>query len=558
MHSFHFKNFQKEDIARAAMKDAALIAWEPGMGKTLAIFAWPLLKEARRVLIVAPESLHLQIRDTGREFFGVTVRPLPHQDAFHRWKLGRPAVNTQPRFYLTSYHQLGLNGADEWHSEKPSALIQARRLANGLPRLHWNGLGFEADDIRCVFAPTLSSLAHNADTFDCVVVDEGTRLQGDDSLIAAGVRRLNPRYRLVLSATPIKNRLTSVFWLVDWVAQGLSPEEGKNSAWPYPSTVAGKRTFAQDHLERDKHVTRAQETGKKPTWRQTPRITNQHHLWRILAPFVIRRRKADCGVQIVPKFIKPIWVQPGKAQLQSYLHAVQNPPDLTQGGRLPSPMSQAVMQLGILRQIVLCPDSPNLTHRTSPFTPKMAALATLVKQCRAAGEQVVIGSTFQHFATTLNQLLRKQGHRVVLLDGRVDAIKRAELSAAFKRGEFDVLIGGVSSMGEGHSWECCPNLILPSLEWSYDLNEQFINRVWRINSPKPVTIYLVLIRGTVDERLYHLFKEKDDASRLTLDGEFNDQPQDETDFEEFVASLSTGQPHLTGVDEAQIEAALSK
>ena len=49
-----FKPFQREDPARAAMHDGAIIGWEPGLGKTFSAFAWPLIKQASRCLLVVP------------------------------------------------------------------------------------------------------------------------------------------------------------------------------------------------------------------------------------------------------------------------------------------------------------------------------------------------------------------------------------------------------------------------------------------------------------------------------------------------------------------------
>jgi len=59
-----FKPFQREDLARAAMHDGAIIGWEPGLGKTFGAFAWPLIKQATRCLQVVPGGLHRQYHET--------------------------------------------------------------------------------------------------------------------------------------------------------------------------------------------------------------------------------------------------------------------------------------------------------------------------------------------------------------------------------------------------------------------------------------------------------------------------------------------------------------
>lgn len=79
--------------------------------------------------------------------------------------------------------------------------------------------GFDATrEIRCVFSPTLADLSCRE--FDVVAIDEGVKMKGADSLIGQGIRRMVPPHRLVLTATPIKNRLADIFFLLAWGSQG--------------------------------------------------------------------------------------------------------------------------------------------------------------------------------------------------------------------------------------------------------------------------------------------------------------------------------------------------
>lgn len=143
---FAFRDYQKEDLARSAIHDGAVLAWDPGLGKTMAIFAWPYLKNSRRTLIVAPAALHDQIIKEGREKFGETVIPIPDQDAaialMRSGKLPFPGStmdrfvkhsNHLPEYFITDYRWLGYNGGDEWAAgesgddEFPVTDIQRRR-----------------------------------------------------------------------------------------------------------------------------------------------------------------------------------------------------------------------------------------------------------------------------------------------------------------------------------------------------------------------------------------------------------------------------------------------
>jgi len=72
--------------------------------------------------------------------------------------------------------------------------------------------------IKCVYSPSLSDYV--MDVFAVVVIDEGTKIKGDDTIMGTGVRQVNAPYRLILTATPIKNRFPDIFHLAHYVTGG--------------------------------------------------------------------------------------------------------------------------------------------------------------------------------------------------------------------------------------------------------------------------------------------------------------------------------------------------
>ena len=137
-----------------------------------------------------------------------------------------------------------MNGSRNWSSatafrpSKSARTITRRRWqTEGWQEEYGAGIGKEIREhgIRCIFTPTLSRLV--ADVFDCVEVDEGVRLKSTDSYISTGVRGMNPKTRLVLSATPIKNRLEDIFWLAQvgrWLHRRTPPPASPTPIAPRP------------------------------------------------------------------------------------------------------------------------------------------------------------------------------------------------------------------------------------------------------------------------------------------------------------------------------------
>jgi hypothetical protein len=565
------KPFQIEDLARAALQDGAIIAWEPGMGKSLAAIAWPLVKKARRTLIVAPGSLHHQLTISAAKFFNVCLRPIKDIAEFERRGMSSPPPATGPPiFYVTSYQALGLNGGDEWHDEfghkgqpKPNKLLVKNRKAwcrKNRIKYQEGGIGETRGGITCVWSPTMARLAAAFDSFDCVVVDEGTRLQGTESRIGASVRLLNPRYRLVLTGTPIKNRLESVFWLASWAA-------GSYGRWPYAPTEAAKDRFANTFLKSERFVTReelAKQNGQKArnTTKRSNRICSIHRLWKTLAPVIIRRRKADCGIDIPNKLVQPIIVKPGTSQLAVYRYHIENPPlrGKKKGSKPAHRRNQVGMQLTNLRLAALCPNTQALAEAFTAgegprrswteWTPKLFACLEIIRERLSRGQQVIIGSPFREFSQVLYGKLHEAEVPAVLLDGDTSPEERGLLAHDFKKGKYPVLIAGLKAMGEGHSFENCSHLILPALSYAFDENEQFIHRIWRLTSPGPVTIYPIVMRGSIDEKLHEIFTEKSDASNLAIDGKLFTEPPQDVDMESILAeTIQAFSANVDTVDE---------
>jgi hypothetical protein len=537
-----FKQFQLEQIARSALVHGLICDWEPGLGKMIFGLAWPLIKQARRCLIVAPGGLHHQFREEALKKFGIHLTSLTHHDQITKFGLHKPAKpvggsdGARTRFFITTYHELGFN-----HTEGGELPPMAHHIAM---------LDKEAG-------------------FDCVVIDEGTRLQADETHIANGVRLLKPQYRLVLTGTPIKNRLESIFWLLWWVA-GADDDKGAKGIkrFPYPGTPKARELFASHFLLEEQSIAPGAVTNKNGSIKhqnsRTARLTNVHELWQLLSPLIIRMRKADCGEDLPKKILKPIVLAMGTTQARVYRQHLLNPPVFSQRGFPVRGFGRAAMQLNLLRQAALCPHAAALGRAKcggsgpkrswTDFTPKLGATLALIAQHLPKGEQVLIGSPFREFSDALQYRLHEAGVRSILLDGRQSPADRGELAEGFKSGKHSVLIAGLDSMGEGYNFDNCAHVILPSLSWAMDVNEQFIHRIWRLTSTQPVTIYTLVIAGSIDERLYESFAEKSTSAQLAIDHRLLDNPVEEIDIDALLKkAVRCFDPGATTIDEKAIE-----
>jgi SNF2-related domain/Helicase conserved C-terminal domain len=446
--------------------------------------------------------------------------------------------------------------------------------------------------IKCVYSPSLADLCYNA--FDCVVIDEGVKMKGETTIIGRGVRSMTPRYRLILTATPVKNRLPDIFRLAWWAAGGKSEA---TPLWPYRDESAERDRFAQTFMVTERNLTReekAKEEGKKSSGgrfkKLTPEVCNVHRLWKLFGPLILRRRKDDTGVDIVPKVRRVIRCEMGTlqkkvyqyhldadyrdikgnpaigAQLQALRIAAADPSSeclTAQPGEPAEPCECARAGAEPTLRCPLCKGHgyTPLPHRSgTAYIPKAATVLTLIAEILERREQVVVFSAFNDPLDNFARWLTEADVRHVLLDGRVSQKRRGDKAALFKQGRvhassIPVMLAGVECMAEGHSFHLANNVILMAYSWAYDKFKQALDRVHRMNSVRPVNVYVVLSIGSIDRRLESLVQEKSDAAELVLDGRLIGERTEEVNLVELlkIAHREFNQDDAT-IDEGLLQA----
>ena len=460
--------------------------------------------------------------------------------------------------------------------------------------------------IRCVYQPTLSDLCYRA--FDCVVADEGVRVKGEETLIAIGVRQMEAAYRCLLTATPVKNRLPDIFRLAWWVTGGKAKAHAR---FPFDGTAADRANFAAQFMVSEVNLSKIKAAKAAGNGNQrsrytklTPEVCQVHRLWKLFAPIILRRRKADFGVDIVPRVRHALRVPLGRDQQRVYAYHL-NAPYLDRYGKpalgaklqalrvaAADPTSKLLKNFGQIQLKCQCvqvrarsdADAPSafrpadassaiplpdpycphcsgtgaidLLHRSeTPWTPKLGSVLQLVEEIVGRGEQVLIGAAFHDPLDQLGKLLTQAGVRNVVLDGRSSPGQRGAKVARFKAGRGaagaePVALAGVESMSDGHNLFRCNNVILLAYSWAFDKFKQFLDRVHRLNSQKPVNVYVVLADGTIDAKLESQVDDKSDAQELVLDGRLLGERPDELNLadllqiaqDEFTNALSQQRP----------------
>jgi superfamily II DNA or RNA helicase len=409
-----------------------ILADDMGLGKTVQTLAWLLhLAENRggaaaplRVLVVCPKSVtHGWVVETER------FAPALQARVFDPLRLGS-AVDPAgaPQLLIANYTQLRLNAA--WFKAQP---------------------------------------------WDAVVLDEGQFIKNPGSQVATTARALPAHHRVVLTGTPIENRLSDLWSLFAFAQPGLL---GTQSAFRRNYNDANAAAHERLH-RRVRHFllrrTKAQAAPDLPSRTEDDLVVALEGEQRKLYDAELKRARA-------------------------HLLGIENNTAL-------APVRFNVLSsLLRLRQICCHPGLIDPAHRDLPSA-KLEALLERLEELRDEGHQVLVFSQFVEMLEIIRDRLVSERIGYLMLTGQTE--NRAELVDEFQRDPSKtVFLLSLKAAGFGLNLTAASYVILYDPWWNPAAEAQAIDRTHRIGQTENVVAYRLLAEGTVEEKIRLLQREK--------------------------------------------------
>jgi SNF2 family DNA or RNA helicase len=542
---FTYFDGQLDYYARMGCRDYGLVAADVGTGKTLGALTLVALKGPRRTLIIAPQGTMRSSGEEGEVDYQASQwvqeiqRFAPAEPVFQLFDendwlniLRANGGELPPGIYVTYSQAYFSNGAFE-HIPSTWENDEERRFCKrfGIPfdeehMTHFSmGVGQENEGIRCIGLPSLHTLMvqrHGEALWDMGIIDEAHLMGHLESQITRNVLRWQPRLRYAMTATPIPNIITNIFSLMGWLCiPGWHKGGLRSAAWPYAVDEVGRfnSTFLANEVDKTAQD-KARASGKK-NWRGagakvSPVISSPARLLKLLKPTMAYISKEDCNPNLMPCEVIDVRVQMGKEQEKMYAYW------LNRGNYYPefdNPLVIAQVQTSRLRGACASPATLDYTRGLckSNFNPKAVTILQLIRDCMARGEQAVVVSARVGQSDELARRLADAGVPIARIDSTIAAELHTAEANRFKRGDARVMLMGIKC-AQGHSFDRCPNLIVGSLEWTYGSLHQAKGRVWRLTSWKPVKVWCVLVKNSIEELLFDRVALKQDAATLCLHG----------------------------------------
>ncbi|MEM7677033.1 MAG: C-terminal helicase domain-containing protein [Myxococcota bacterium] len=176
----------------------------------------------------------------------------------------------------------------------------------------------------------------------------------------------------------------------------------------------------------------------------------------------------------------------------------------------------ALAALTRLRQLAC---HPRLVDPASELpSSKLARLMTLVRDLRTTKQRALLFSQFTQHLALVREALDEAGFGYLYLDGQTPAEERARRVEAFQEGDIGLFLISLKAGGTGLTLTGADTVIHLDPWWNPAVEDQATDRAHRIGQTKPVTVYRLVARATIEEAIVQLHESKRELVAQVLGG----------------------------------------
>lgn len=474
--------YQMDGVAFAAGAGRAILADDMGLGKTIqgVGVAELLAREAgaKRVLVVCPASLKSQ-----------------------------------------------------WRNEIHRFCARDVQLIGGAARERHAQYGNECFYTVCNYEQVLRDiLAVERVAWDLIILDEGQRIKNWEAKTSNVIKSLKSRFALVLSGTPLENRLDELYSVVQFIDdRRLGP---------------GFRFFNKHRM--------VDEKGKVLGYK------NLTDLREALKPVLLRRTRESVRLDLPPRTTEIIRIAPTDEQRELHRTHMQVVASIT-SKKFISEMDLLRLQKALL-MCRMAADGTFLVDKQKPgYSTKLAYLDDLFERLfEEEGRKVVLFSEWTTMLDLITEQLKKRKLDFVRLDGGVPQKQRQALVHQFQMDPNCKLFLTTNAGSVGLNLQAANTVVNVDLPWNPAVLEQRIARAHRMGQKQEVQVFVLVTEETLEENLLATIAAKKDLALAALDVE---SEIDQVDFASGMEELKSRLEVLLGarpeapVDESVKQAA---
>ena len=436
--------YQKEGIRFAAKAGKAIIADEMGLGKTIqAIGTAELLRKEGligSVLVLCPTSLKYQWRSEIKKFTNAEV------------------------FVIEGSH---LKRKEAYNRPEPYKIISYNSAAN---------------DIKI-----LGSLQT-----DMLIMDEVQRLKNWNTQISRAARKIESDYSVILSGTPLENKLDELYSIVEFV---------------------DNFRLAPYYLFKDKHII-TDETGKVLGYK------NLNDIGKKLSDILIRRRKKDVKLQMPERSDKNLFIPMTNEQKNMHQEWQNQVRLLVLKWRQMHFLSDKDRKrlLLFLSQMRMVCDSSYILDQKTRYDTKVDECVNIISDIISEeGEKVVVFSQWERMTRLIAKELEKKEIGFEYLHGGVPSEKRKNLVDNFMNEPSSRVFLSTDAGSTGLNLQSAATIINIDLPWNPAVLEQRIGRIYRLGQQNNIQVINLVTPYSIEEEMLGKLRFKTSMFEGVLD-----------------------------------------
>lgn len=362
----------------------------------------------------------------------------------------------------------------------------------------------QSDVIVTSYGTLVRDLAfHLGREYRLVVADEASLLRNPDADISKALCKLNARGRIALTGTPVENRMQDLWSIFRFIAPGYLGNRADFKE-RYEAPVGSGAQAPPGLLERLRLRT---------------------------SPFVLRRTKDQVAKDLPDKVEIDEWLALSNSQAE--LYASLSRAGLQELERIRDKQGEGAGRMHLLtlllrlRQVCVDPGLLDLKEEQKSNAVKIDRLLELLSERSENGQKTLVFSQFAQNLRRIEKRIPESSQRVFRIDGSTR--NRQELVDFFQSHEGPaVFLISLKAGGYGLNLTAADAVIHLDPWWNPAVEAQATDRAHRIGQTRPVTVYRLLTRDTVEERVRRLQEQKRAVINAATGDATEDVPQNWT------------------------------
>ena len=326
--------------------------------------------------------------------------------------------------------------------------------------------------------------------FATIVLDEAQAIKNFSTQRSKAAMELKGDFKLITTGTPLENHLGELWNLFRFINPGL---------------LGSLKEF------NDKFAV--------PVEKFRDRNARQR-LKKLVQPFMLRRTKNQVLEELPPRTDIVMRVEPSKEQMAFYEALRQKALEkLAESGPGESGTPKHMQILAEITKLRRACCHPKLVHpEVSVGSAKLDAFAELAEELIQNGHKALVFSQFVGHLEIIREYLDEQGIYYQYLDGSTPPKERERRVKTFQAGEGEMFLISLKAGGTGLNLTAADFVIHMDPWWNPAVEDQASDRAHRIGQTRPVTVYRLVTKDTIEEKIIQLHREKRDLADSLLEG----------------------------------------